>query len=209
MQKSTRDYVRKCDQCQRYAPNIHQPGGVLNLLSNLWPFTQWGLDIVGPFPRATTKWRWLFVGIDYFTKWVEVEPLANIWDQDMKKFMWKNIFMQFSVPYALISDNRTQFDNNAFKRYCIELGIRNNYTTPAYPQGNGQTEATNKAILDGLKKRLDEAKGKWVDELPHVLWSYKTTPRRSIGETPILHDVWSGGNYTCGNGIPDDKKGLV
>ena len=40
-------------------------------------------------------------------------------------------------------------------------------------------------ILDGLKKRLDEAKGKWVDELPHVLWSYRTTPRRSTWEPPF------------------------
>ena len=40
-------------------------------------------------------------------------------------------------------------------------------------------------ILDGLKKRLDKAKGKWVDKLPHVLWSYRTTPRRSTGETPF------------------------
>ena len=41
--------------------------------------------------------------------------------------------------------------------------------TPAYPQGNGQAEAVNKVILSGLKKRLDDAKGKWVEELPHVL----------------------------------------
>ena len=40
-------------------------------------------------------------------------------------------------------------------------------------------------ILDGLKKRLDEVKGKWVDELPHVLWSYRTTSRRLTGETPF------------------------
>ena len=38
---------------------------------------------------------------------------------------------------------------------------------------------------DGLKKRLDEAKEKWVDELLHVLWSYRTNPRRLIGETPF------------------------
>ena len=43
------------------------------------------------------------------------------------------------------------------------------YSTLAYPQSNRQAEATNKVIVDGLKKRLDEAKGKWVDELPHVL----------------------------------------
>ena len=42
-------------------------------------------------------------------------------------------------------------------------------TTPAYPQGNGQAEAVNKVIVNGLKKRLDDAKGKWVEKLPHVL----------------------------------------
>ena len=52
MQKEAQEYVKKCDQCQRFAPNIHQPGGVLNPLSSPWPFAQWGLDIVGPFPKA-------------------------------------------------------------------------------------------------------------------------------------------------------------
>ena len=37
--------------------------------------------------------------------------------------------------------------------------------------------------MSGLKKRLDDAIGKWVDELPHVLWTYRTMPRRPIGET--------------------------
>ena len=43
----------------------------------------------------------------------------------------------------------------------------------------------NKVIVNGLKKRLDDAKGRWVEELPHVLWTYRTTPRRSTGETPF------------------------
>ena len=37
--------------------------------------------------------------------------------------------------------------------------------------------------MNELKKRLDDAKGRWVEELSHVLWTYRTTPRRSIGET--------------------------
>ena len=40
--------------------------------------------------------------------------------------------------------------------------------------------------MSELKKMLDDAKRKWVDELPHVLWTYRTTSRRSIGETPFL-----------------------
>ena len=38
MQKETQEYVKKCDQCQRFAPNMHQPGGVLNRLSSPWSF---------------------------------------------------------------------------------------------------------------------------------------------------------------------------
>ena len=105
MQKEAQEYVKKCDQCQRFAPNIHQSRGVLNPLSSPWLFAQWGLDIVGPFPKAVGNKRYLMVGTDYFTKWVEVEPLANIRDVDAKKFIWKNIITRFGIPRTLISDN--------------------------------------------------------------------------------------------------------
>ena len=176
MQKETQEYVRKCDQCQRFTPNIHQPGGILNPLSSPWPFAQWGLDIVGPFPKALGNKKYLLVSTDYFTKWVEAEPLANIRDVDVKRFIWKNIVTWFGTPHTLISNNGLQFDSKAFRQYCSDLGIKNRYSTPAYPQGNGQAEAVNKVIVNGLKKRLDDAKGKWVEELPHVLWMYRTTP---------------------------------
>ena len=111
--------------------------------------------------------------------------MANIGDVDAKKFLWKNIVTRFGVPSTLISDNGLQFDNKSFRRYCCELGITNRYSTPAYPQGNGQVKAVNKVIVNKLKKRLDDAKGRLVEELPHVLWTYRTTPWRSTRETPF------------------------
>jgi len=75
------------------------------LLSSPWPFTQWGLDIVGPFPKAARNKRYLLVDTNYFTKYVEAEPLANIKDVDVKKFIWINIVTQFEVTHSLISDN--------------------------------------------------------------------------------------------------------
>ena len=113
MQKKAQEYVKKCNQCQRFAPNIHQPEGVLNSLSSPWPFAQWGLDIVGPFPKAVGNKKYLLVCTNYFTKWVEAEPLANIRDVNVKRFIWKNIVTRFRVPYVLISDNGLQFDNKA------------------------------------------------------------------------------------------------
>ena len=79
---------------------------------------------------------------------------------DVKKFVWKNIVTRFGVPHSLIWDNGLQFDGKAFNRYCCELGITNRYSIPDYPQGNGQAEAVNKIIVNGLKKRLDDAKGR-------------------------------------------------
>ena len=131
MQKEAHEYVMKYDQCQRFALNIHQQGRNLNPLTNLWPFAQWGLDIVRPFSKATGNKRYLLVGINYFIKWVEAELLANIRDVDAKKFFWKNIVTRFGVPYTLISNNGLQFDSKAFRRYCCKLGIMNRYSNLA------------------------------------------------------------------------------
>ena len=132
MQKGAHEYVKRCDQCQRFAPNIYQPGGVLNPLTSPWPFAQWGLDIVRYFLKVEGNKRYLLVGTDYFTKWVEAEPLTNIRDVNVNKFLWKNIATRFGVPQTLISDNGLQFDSKAFRRYCCDLVITNRYFTSIY-----------------------------------------------------------------------------
>ena len=102
----------------------------------------------------------------------------------------------------LISDNGLQFDSKAFRKYFSDLGIKNRYSTSAYPRGNGQVEAVNKVIVNGLKKRLDDAKGKWVEELSDVLWTYQTMPRKSIGETPFLMTYGAEAVIPLENGFP-------
>ncbi|KAL0385975.1 UNVERIFIED_CONTAM: hypothetical protein Sradi_2991800 [Sesamum radiatum] len=82
-------------------------------------------------------------------------------------------------------DNGTQFQGAKFRQWCEELKIKQYYTSVATPQSNGQTEVTNRTILQSLKTRLEEAKGNWVEELPGVLWAYRTTLRRSTGESPF------------------------
>uniref|UniRef100_A0A2N9GLJ3 Uncharacterized protein n=1 Tax=Fagus sylvatica TaxID=28930 RepID=A0A2N9GLJ3_FAGSY len=46
-------------------------------------------------------------------------------------------------------------------------------------------EVSNKVILNGIKRKLEAAKGKWVEELPSILWTYRTTVRKSTNETPF------------------------
>ncbi len=185
MQKDAIAYATRCEKCQKFSKLVNQPAKDLNPLTSPWPFAQWGLDLVGPFPKAPGNKRYMITVTDYFTKWVEAKPLASITDNKTKKFVWECIITRFGIPYALISDNGTQFNSAAFKSFCAGYRIKNFYSSVAYPQANGQAEATNKVILDGIKKRLDQAKGKWAEELPAVLWAYRTTPRRSTGESPF------------------------
>ena len=46
------------------------------------------------------------MAVDYFTKWAEVEALANIQDVDVKKFVWRNIVTRFRVSESLVSNNK-------------------------------------------------------------------------------------------------------
>ena len=84
-----------------------------------------------------------------------------------------------------MSDNGRQFDNALFKDFYEHFGIQNHYSSLAYPQANGQAEVANRSLLKIIKTRLEGAKGVWPDELPGVLWAYKTTVRTPTGETPF------------------------
>ncbi|KAL0345984.1 UNVERIFIED_CONTAM: hypothetical protein Sradi_4429700 [Sesamum radiatum] len=77
-----------------------------------------------------------------------------------------------------------EFSGNKLREWCKGLTIKQFFTLVSNPQANGQTEITNRTILQHLKTRLGFAKGAWVDELPSVLWAYQTTPRTTTGESP-------------------------
>ena len=116
-----------------------------------WPFAQWGLDIMGPFPTVVRQLKFSVVGINYFTKWVETKALATITEKNIRSFVWRNIICLYRIPRVLISDNGKQFDNSAFRDFYSELGIKNHYLSPAHPHVNGRVEVTNRYLLKIIK----------------------------------------------------------
>ncbi|XP_011083352.1 uncharacterized protein LOC105165895 [Sesamum indicum] len=149
------------------------------------PFDKWRIDIIGPFPQAVVQKEFLIVAVEYFSKWIEAEALAKISEKEVINFIWKNIICRFGISRVLVSDNRTQFQGKKIMAWCKELKIKQNFTAVGNPQANGQAEVTNRTLLQYLKTRLEGAKGAWVEELPGVLWAYRTTPRTATSETPF------------------------
>ncbi|XP_052189925.1 uncharacterized protein LOC127799739 [Diospyros lotus] len=129
--------VRTCDKCQKHAPLTVKPPTPIQLIFQPLPFAQWGLDILGPFPMASAQRKFLLVATDYFTKWVEAEPLATITEKKVEGMVWKDIICRFGMPHILNTDHGTQFDLDAFRAFCHRWGISLRMASIAYPQANG------------------------------------------------------------------------
>ncbi|CAH9109579.1 unnamed protein product [Cuscuta europaea] len=185
MARDCADLARRCTACQHFQKAPGRPAVIYAPISTSVPFSRWGIDLVGPLPRGTSNNRYIIVAIDYFTKWVEAEPLASITEAKCRHFVLKNILTRFGVPHQIISDNGTQFEAAPFCALLEAWGIKHTFSSVAYPQGNGQVENANRILLEGLKKKLEAEGGGWVEELHNILWAYRTTPRRATGETPF------------------------
>jgi transposase InsO family protein len=118
-----------------------------------------------------------------------VLPIANLRAEQVVSF-FTDIIHQFGVLNSIITDNGSQFTDRKFLDFCDKYHIRVDWAAVAHPQTNGQVERANGMILQGLKPmifdRLDKSGRKWLQELPAVVWSLRTTPSRATGFTPFF-----------------------
>jgi transposase InsO family protein len=121
---------------------------------------------------------YLLVAVDKFTKWIETILVTNQTAATAVKF-FNDITYRFSVPHNIIMKNESNFTSDEFHKFCTKLRIKLSFSSVSHPQTNGQVETINGLIYDGIKKRLTKAASAWVEEMPSVLWSLRTTPNRS------------------------------
>nr|CAB3453764.1 unnamed protein product [Digitaria exilis] len=172
--------LRTCEGCQFYAKKTHLRAQALQTIPITWPFAVWGLDMVGPLPRAPGGFTHMFVAVDKFTKWIEARLLTEITSEQAVRF-FRDILCRFG------------FTGKKFTRFCNNYGIEVAWAAVAHPRTNGQVERASDMILQGLKprivnrlvKRIHKLGAKWVEELPSVLWSLQTTPTRGTSFSPF------------------------
>jgi hypothetical protein len=102
------EIIIKCKDCQFFQKQTTKHTNLLRLIDISWPFVIWGIDIMIILPRAPGGFRFLFVMIDTFTKWMEAMPAANIMQEAVIKFL-QSIIYRFNVPRRVLTNNETQF----------------------------------------------------------------------------------------------------
>jgi transposase InsO family protein len=89
--------------------------------------------LLGPLPPAQGNLKYVVVAVEYFSKWIEAKPLATITSVTVQKFFWQNIVCRFGVPKAITVDNGAQFDAEAFKEFCEQIGTKIHFASVRHP----------------------------------------------------------------------------
>ena len=148
-----------------------------------WPFSMWDMDVIGPISlKASNGHRFIFVVIDYFTKWVEATSYASVTQSVICKFIKKEIICRYGIRKRIISDNATNLNNKMMDQLCEQFKIKHHNSAPYRSKMNGVVEAVNKNVKKIVAKIMDTYKD-WHEKLPFALHAYRTAVRTSTRAT--------------------------
>ena len=155
METDCQHHSRTCHKCQIYADKVHVPHILLNVMTALWLFAMWGIDMIGEIkPIASNGHHFILVSIDYFTKWVEATSYALVTKNVVARFIKHNLICHYGIPKRIITDNGTNLNNAMITKLCTQFKIKNHSSSPYRPKMSGAVEATNKNIKMIVQKMV-------------------------------------------------------
>ncbi|XP_049874146.1 uncharacterized protein K02A2.6-like isoform X1 [Pectinophora gossypiella] len=175
--KDAENMVKSCKSCILVSgPNPPVPMKRRELPSQPW--VDIAVDFLGPLPSG----HYVFVVVDYYSRYKEVKVMKSITSQETVGVL-KEIFSRLGIPVSLTSDNGRQFISEEFKSFCSEFGIKLYHSIPYWPQQNGEVERQNRDIIKRLKISQCQ-RSDWKDDLLRYLMMYNSTPHSTTGKTP-------------------------
>ncbi|WJX61278.1 hypothetical protein P8452_46387 [Trifolium repens] len=180
------EFAKGCQECQRHSGIQHVPASELHSIVKPWPFRGWALDLIGEIkPSSSKNQRYILVGIDYFTKWIEAIPLPNVDQEAVISFIQSHIIYRFGIPESITTDQGSVFTGRKMVEFAQQTGFKLLTSTPYYAQANGQVEAANKIIIGLIKKHIAQKPRNWNKTLDQVLWACRNSPKESTNTTPF------------------------
>ncbi|MCH87748.1 RNA-directed DNA polymerase (Reverse transcriptase), partial [Trifolium medium] len=137
------------------------------------------------WPTSSKNHRYIIVGIDYFTKWIEAIPLPNVDQEAVINFIQNHIIYRFGIPESITTDQGSVFVGRKMQDFAEQTGFRLLTSTSYYAQANGQVEAANKCVIGLIKKHIAQKPRNWNKTLDQVLWAYRNSPKESTKSTPF------------------------
>jgi transposase InsO family protein len=186
MAQEIRRYVAGCEVCKSAKPMTTcstPPLGRPKLADVPWQLIS--VDYLGPLPRSKKGNTFLLVVVDWFSKFVILQPFRAAESKSLSIFMENEIFMKKGVPETIISDNGKQFVSKVFKDLLTKYEV-NHWLNPSYHPQVNPAERVNKVIVSALKSYVGTDQTIWDQELPRIANAICTSVHDSSGFTPFF-----------------------
>lgn len=175
--KDAENMVKSCKSCTL----VSGPSPPVPMKRRELPAKPWldiAVDFLGPLPSG----HYLFVVVDYYSRYKEIKIMKSITSLETISIL-KEIFSRLGIPVSITSDNGRQFVSEEFKSFCLEYGVRLYNSIPYWPQQNGEVERQNRDIIKRLKISQCQ-KSDWKEDLLRYLMMYNSTPHSTTGRSP-------------------------
>ncbi|XP_040065085.1 uncharacterized protein LOC120838976 [Ixodes scapularis] len=179
-------FVKSCDRCQRTTPKgkvPKMPLGSMPLIET--PFQRVAIDIVGPISPTTKRGnKYILTMVNYATRYPDAVALPNISTERVAEALVE-MFTRTGVPREVLSDRGSNFTSDVIKEVGRLLSMRQLFTTPYHPMGNGLVEKFNGTLKTMLKRMCQEKPADWDRYLAPLLFAYREVPQASLGFSPF------------------------
>ena len=181
-----RDWCQTCATCVSRKSPSQTPKSPLGTISAAYPTQIMAVDLVGPFPESDSGNSYIMVVGDYFSRWMEAFPIPNQEASTVAERLVDEVFLRFSAPEQLHSDQGRQFESKLMAEVCKLLQIHKTRTTPYHPQSDGLVEKFNRTMLAMLATCAKDNPLDWERHVRKVCMAYNTSVQASTGYTPFF-----------------------
>lgn len=148
------------------------------------PLHTYHMDHLGPLPSTAKSYRYVFMVVDAFSKFVWLYPIKDTSCAAVLKKLETQQDM-FGSPKRIISDTGAAFTSNDFRQHCENEKIEQVLIATGVPRGNGQAERINGIIVPALTKLSIQDPMKWYQYVNQLQRFLNSTVARSTGRTPF------------------------
>lgn len=176
------NYVKNCQECQRYKSSNLKPAGLLQTPALAQRFENLAIDLFGPLPEGPNQEKWIVIVEDTASKWVELFALKQADAKSCAQTLIEEIFLRNGIPRRVISDNGTQFISHIMQYVTHYFNIKQSLTPVYHPQAN-PVERKNRDLKPQIAILVKNDHTSWPDKLPSIRFSMNTVVNKSMNHT--------------------------
>jgi len=186
LEKTVKAFVSSCRHCQFYKPATGSAvGRLMPILPPRTPFHTIGMDHLGPFRLTERGNQYIFVSVDYLTKWVIAVPVADTTTANVIAALRSYVFGPHGFAQRIITDQGTAFTSLALTEFLDRLGVELTFASGERPQTNGLTERMNRTLVSVFRTFVCPDQTDWDEHIPWAALAINTARHDVTGRSPF------------------------